>query len=301
MAAFYTRGGLTLTDKEHLVPCFDKLMCPPGNPGGHVWLSELDGLSDAGVVHTDEDRCDLAALDGGGRVERSVRVRAGQDAGAVEVVDLCRECIAGLHVGNHVVRDRVHPAQIVHCCVEDVDKFRTRDGAVHLGSCVIAVGALDQAAVNGVAHVRAVPVRRAVSQRDLAVVRHLMQRGRQLDRLRDRHVCIRAELRAGNAVDQLYLPRALDRVVIPRGRGNVAEREFRGRTRLSDDRKDRENRVNVVDQLRDDSGHSAELRLADRAVNNLVVTAFVILRCRNDIFANGFSLCVTVRRNIHSF
>ena len=132
---------------------------PAGFPGGHFWLSKGYASSDAAIVHTDENRCDFAALDGIGRMERSVHIGAGQNACAVEIIDFRCKCIAGLHIGDGVVCNRVHLTQVVRRRVEDMYKLRARDSAVHLRSRIIAVGAFNQAIINGVIHIRAVPVR----------------------------------------------------------------------------------------------------------------------------------------------
>ena len=109
-------------------------------------LSKCNTFSGAAVIHANQDRRNLAALDGIGRVERSVRVGTGQDARAVEVVDFRRKRIAGLHVGNRVVRNRIHITQVVRRRVEDVDKFRARDCGVHLRSRVAAICSVKKSA-----------------------------------------------------------------------------------------------------------------------------------------------------------
>ena len=180
-----------------------------------------------------------------------------------------------------------------------MDEFRARDRCVHLRGRVRAIGGLNQIICNGIVHIGAVPVRIAVRQRHFSAHIHLMQRCCQLDCLRNRHVFVRTELRAGHAVDQVVFPCALYGIIVPCRCGNILEGESRVFGGNHDTGMYREDRTIIV-QLRNHLCYAAELRFADRAVNDLVVASGCRCRCGNFVFAHrrsgGVTKCVLVFR-----
>ena len=161
-------------------------------------------------------------------MERALRIGTRQDARAIELVDLSRELVSRLHIGDRVVRHGVDGLVSLFCAVEDVDELAARDRRVHLCLGVIRVVLFDDTVRDCVADVAVVPVRAAVFQADLASAVELMQSRRQLDGLCDRQRRVRFELIGRHAVDQVVLLRCLDAGIVPAIGRNIGERELSG-------------------------------------------------------------------------
>ena len=159
-------------------------------------------------------------------MERALRVGTRQDTRAVELVDFCRELVSRLHVGNCVIRHSVDGLVGILCAVEDVDELAARDRRVHLRRSIACIILFDNAVCDCVRNVAVIPVDTAVFQVDLTLMLHLIERGGELDRLRDSQCAVGLELRLRNAVDQTDFPRFLHALTIPCRLRNIGERKL---------------------------------------------------------------------------
>ena len=194
--------------------------------GGRGVFRERDVPAGGGIEHADEDRRDLAALDAGIGIEITVRVGTGQDAGAIERIDLIRIEIRGRDVGDGVVLHGV-PRGIApagHRVIENMDKLRAADGAVHQRGLVGRIFRLNDPICNRIGYIGAVP-RAAVFQRDSAGLRLLVQRGGQLDGLRNGQCACGAEACGRHAVDESLFMGIFHVGIIPAEHGHILKRQ----------------------------------------------------------------------------
>ena len=97
-----------------------------------AYLAQGNTFSRGGFKHSEQDGRNLAALDGARGMERALRIGTRQDARAIELVDLSRELVGRLHVGNCVICHGVDRLIGFLRAVEDVDELAARDRRVQL-------------------------------------------------------------------------------------------------------------------------------------------------------------------------
>ena len=137
------------------------------HPAKTGWLLELlegNALPGRCVKHANQNGRNLAALDAACRMERALCVGTCQDTRTIELVDIGCKRIAGLHIGDCIVRDLIDRFLGAFCAVEDVDKLFSRDLSVHLRCSIACIILFDNAVCDCVRNVAVIPVGAAVRQ-----------------------------------------------------------------------------------------------------------------------------------------
>ena len=143
---------------------------------------------------------------------------------ASELVDIGCKRIAGIHIGDCIVRDLIDRFVGAFRAVENVDELCSGDCSIHLRRSIACIVLFDNAVCDCVRNVAVIPVDTAVFQVDLTLMLHLIERGGELDRLRDSQCAVGLELRLRNAVDQTDFPRFLHALTIPCRLRNISFR-----------------------------------------------------------------------------
>lgn len=99
-------------------------------------------------------------------------------------------------------------------------------GSVHLRRSIACIILFNDAIGNCVRNVAVIPIHAAVFQVDLTLMLHLIERGGELDRLRDSQCAVWLELRLCNAVDETCRPRALHTFIVPCRLRNIDKRKL---------------------------------------------------------------------------
>ena len=134
------------------------------------------------------------------------------------------------------------------------------DRRVQRRSAVAEIALFNNAVLDCIFQIAAIP-RAAVFQRDRAVFNALVERGGELNRLRDRQRAVRFEVRRVHAVDQAVCPCVADRVCVPCRRRHIDEGHIADEFRVDIRRGVRhDEEVGAVRLLRDRNASAALIR-----------------------------------------